>query len=80
MLRRPEREQQTARTQTLDHYLQGAQDTIMPKVDIDPQDLAMMLYTSGTTGAPKGAVSTHHAVCQAIANFECAAMASAMRS
>lgn len=78
VLARPEREQQPARTQTLDHYLQGAEDATMPRVDIDPQDLAMMLYTSGTTGAPKGAVSTHHAVCQAIANFECAAMASAM--
>ncbi|MEE4144573.1 MAG: AMP-binding protein, partial [Halieaceae bacterium] len=28
-------------------------------VAIDPQDLAMIMYTSGTSGKPKGAASTH---------------------
>ncbi|MCZ6829769.1 MAG: class I adenylate-forming enzyme family protein [Gammaproteobacteria bacterium] len=78
VLARPEREQQPANTETVDQYVAGAESAAMPEVDIDTQDLAMMLYTSGTTGAPKGAVSTHHAICQAIANFECSAMASAM--
>ncbi|MBI9084654.1 MAG: AMP-binding protein [Desulfobacterales bacterium] len=32
-----------------------------PRIQIDPkQDLACLLYTSGTTGFPKGAMITHH--------------------
>jgi long-chain acyl-CoA synthetase len=41
----------------------------MPDADIDADSDATILYTSGTTGFPKGAVSTNGAICQAILAF-----------
>jgi len=33
-----------------------------PPVDLGPNDVALLVYTSGTTGAPKGAMNTHRGV------------------
>jgi long-chain acyl-CoA synthetase len=51
----------------------------MPEVDIDADTDATILYTSGTTGFPKGAVSTHGALCQTIMAFSSGAAVQAAR-
>ncbi|MGH7288265.1 MAG: AMP-binding protein, partial [Myxococcota bacterium] len=59
-----------------DAVLPGA---ALPAVPIEPDMDATILYTSGTTGYPKGAVSTQRAVLSALQSFACrAAMNAAM--
>jgi steroid-24-oyl-CoA synthetase len=41
----------------------------MPDVEVAPEMDATILYTSGTTGFPKGAVSTHWALTQTVMSF-----------
>ncbi len=41
-------------------------DRPLPDVSFDPDDDAMIFYTSGTTGKPKGALGTHRNMCSTV--------------
>lgn len=50
--------------------------TEMPNIDVAPDDDLQMLFTSGSTGNPKGAVSTHRNVIHALLSWELDLLAS----
>ncbi|HWA61532.1 MAG TPA: class I adenylate-forming enzyme family protein [Caulobacteraceae bacterium] len=59
----------------LAELLAGVGAVEMPPADIQPDDPATMFYTSGSTGHPKGVVSTHRNVLSALLSWELDAQA-----
>lgn len=53
----------------LETLLANATPSSFPETDIDPEDLAMILYTSGSTGTPKGVFSTQRNVISAVGTW-----------
>jgi long-chain acyl-CoA synthetase len=47
-------------TKRLSDVLAGSEEPDLPRVSIDPEDVAVLQYTGGTTGVPKGAMLTHY--------------------
>lgn len=58
-----------ANCQRFEELIQGPL-LALPAIQINPADPALILYTSGTTSRAKGVLSSHRAICQALAALE----------
>eukprot|EP00947_MAST-08B_sp_MAST-8B-sp1_P002478 g2478.t1 len=63
----------SCRVLELEEVLRASSGRPLPAVEppIDQDDVAIIMYTSGTTGDPKGVVSTHRGVMSAINSIAC---------
>jgi long-chain acyl-CoA synthetase len=49
----------------------GLGATAPTPAEVDEEDTAIILYTSGTTGRPKGAMLTHLGICHSAMHYQC---------
>ena len=62
-------------TRSYDAVMAATVEASRPERTVQPDDDAIMLYTSGSTGHPKGAVSTHRNIMSALLSWELDAQA-----
>lgn len=75
---RPDRELCPFTCQTFDSVIKTGLGKPTLAIETDPESTALIMYTSGTTGDPKGAASNQRNICQAVYNFEFAGTCAAM--
>ncbi|MBV9929244.1 MAG: long-chain fatty acid--CoA ligase [Acidobacteria bacterium] len=49
-------------TRRLADLLASVEEPELPSVEVEPDDVAVLQYTGGTTGVPKGAMLTHYSI------------------
>ena len=58
-------------TLRLADLLAGVEELDLPRVEIDADDVAVLQYTGGTTGVPKGAMLTHYNIFANVVQTAC---------